>query len=98
MLGKSGAKVAERLYFKEKPTVDEVRELATKLPGGPADLISTRSRRYAALGLAERSLSEAEMIQLLAEEPGLWRRPVIIRGDQVIVGFDQKRIESLVAL
>lgn len=97
MLGKGGAQVNERQYFKQKPTVKEVKELAARLPGGAADLISTRSRRYAALGLGERPLSEEEMIHLLTEEPGLWRRPVIIRDDQVVIGFDQKRIESLLA-
>lgn len=97
MLGSSGAEVKERQYFKQKPTVDEVRALAAMLPGGAGELLSTRSRRYAELGLSERSLSAEEIVALLAAEPGLWRRPVVIRGDQVVIGFDQKRLDELLA-
>jgi arsenate reductase (glutaredoxin) len=95
LLANTDAQVEERLYFKQKPSVDEVRALAAKLPGGARDLLSTRSRRYKELGLAEKELSDTELIDLLAAEPGLWRRPVVIRGDQVVIGYDQKSLESL---
>lgn len=97
MLGATDAAVTERLYFKQKPTLEEVRGLAAKLQGGARDLLSARSRRYKELGLAEQELSDEQVIQLLTEEPGLWRRPVVIRGDQVVIGFDQKRLEELLA-
>ena len=95
MLGATDAAVTERLYFKEKPTVEEVQALAAKLPGGARELLSTRSRKYKELGLAEQQLSDEQVIELLVQEPGLWRRPVVIHGDQVVIGFDQKRLEEL---
>ena len=95
MLGSTGANVEERLYFKQKPTVEEVRALAEKLPGGARDLLSTRSRKYKELGLAEQNLTDEQVTLLLAQEPGLWRRPVVIRGDRVVIGYDQKRLEEL---
>lgn len=97
MLGSSGAQVRERRYFKEKPTPAEVRSLVAMLPGGAADLISTRSRRYAELGLSDRSLSEEDRIALLAAEPGIWRRPVIVSGDRVVVGFDKESLDRLLS-
>lgn len=98
MLGTTDITVTERQYFKQKPTVEEVQAIARLLPGGAKDILSTRSRRYKELGLAERGdLSEAELVALLAEEPGLWRRPIVIEGDQAVVGFDQKRLESLLS-
>ena len=87
--------VTERRYFKEKPTRDEVRELAALLPGGARDLLSTRSRKYKEMGLAERQLTDDELIDLLAAEPGLWRRPVVVRGSQVVVGYDAPSLEAL---
>lgn len=87
--------VNERRFFKEKPSPEEVRWLADRLPGGVRDLLSTRSRRYRELGLAERDLTDEELVDLLAAEPGLWRRPVVVRGDQVVVGYDAAGLEEL---
>lgn len=97
MLGTKAVDVNERQYFKQKPTPEEVRELASRLPGGAKELLSTRSRRYKELALAEKELSEGELITLLAEEPGLWRRPVVVRGDQVVIGYDARKLEELLS-
>lgn len=97
MLASKDVDVNERLYFKQKPTVEEVRALAARLPGGAKELLSTRSRRYKEMELAERELSEEELINLLAAEPGLWRRPVVIRGDQVVIGYDARRLDELLS-
>lgn len=97
LLGGTGVQVTERLYFKQKATPDEVRTLAALLPGGVRDILSTRSRKYKELGLAEKSLTDDELIDLLAQEPGLWRRPIVIREGQAVVGFDAKSLEALLS-
>lgn len=97
MLATKPVDVNERLYFKQKPTLEEVRDLVARLPGGAKDLLSTRSRRYKELELASKELSEEERIALLAQEPGLWRRPVVIRGDRVVIGYDAKNLEALLS-
>lgn len=97
MLGETDAAVTERQYFKQKPTVEEIRALAAMLPGGVREILSTRSRKYAELNLAEKSLTDDEIVDLLAAEPGLWRRPIVVRGNQVVVGFDAKNLEALLS-
>lgn len=97
MLGTKELEVTERQYFKQKPTVDEVRALAALLPGGARDILSTRSRRYKELELEGKEFSEAELIELLAQEPGLWRRPVVVAGNQVVIGFDAKALDALLS-
>ncbi|MDF2631075.1 MAG: hypothetical protein K0R39_4906 [Symbiobacteriaceae bacterium] len=97
MLGETDAQVTERQYFKQTPSADEIRALAALLPGGVRDILSTRSRRYKELELAEKSLTDAELVDLLAAEPGLWRRPIVVRGNQVVVGFDAKNLEALLS-
>ncbi len=97
LLGEKDVEVRERQYFKQKPTEEEVRALAALLPGGARDILSTRSRKYAELGLAEKSLTDDELISLLAQEPGLWRRPIIVRDGQAVVGFDQQRLDAFLS-
>jgi arsenate reductase len=56
------------------------------------DFVSTRSPVF-----KERPLpkSKKEAILLMLENPNLIRRPIMIKGSQVIFGFDKERYEKL---
>jgi Spx/MgsR family transcriptional regulator len=92
-----GIPYEERLFFQQKPTPAEVEQIVHRLPNGVHDLISTRSRRYKELGLAERDLTEVELIALLAAEPGLWRRPVIVTETGIQIGYNAEAIKALLS-
>lgn len=94
MLGSLDAEVEYRHYFKERPSAAEVRELAARA-GGVQNLVSTRSVRYRELGLADKHLTDEDWVQLLVQEPGLWRRPIAVKGDRVVIGFDAGALEEL---
>ena len=95
VLGAQDLEITERQYFKQKPTVDEVRAIAALLPNGARQMLSTRSRRFKELALEGKELSENELIKLLAQEPGLWRRPIVITGGKAVVGFDAQALGVL---
>lgn len=95
MLGSKEIAFDERQYFKQKPTVDEVKAIAALLPGGVRDMVSRRSRRFRELAPNLEALSDEELVALLAEEPGLWRRPIVVTDQGAVIGFDQKRLEEL---
>lgn len=97
MLGKLGIEYQTRLFMQEKATVAEVESIIRRLPDGVFDLISFRGNRYKELCLAERDLSEAEWIDLLTEEPWLWRRPVIVAPKGVQVGWNEEAIRALLS-
>lgn len=40
--------------------------------------------------MKENPPSCTEAIQLMAKEPNLIRRPIVIRGSQMILGFDEE--------
>ena len=40
--------------------------------------------------------SRAEAIKLMAAEPTLIRRPVVIRGKEIILGYDEEALKKLV--
>ena len=56
------------------------------------DFVSTRSPVF-----KERPLpkSKKEAIAMMIENPNLIRRPIMIKGSQVIFGFDKGRYEKL---
>ncbi|MFO7266288.1 MAG: arsenate reductase family protein [Limnochordales bacterium] len=94
-LDQLGVEVRERRYFTEPATEEEIRDLARRLPGGVRDLVAERSRRFKELNLAGRELSDEEWVRLLAREPGLWRRPIAVKGQRVVVGYDEEALRAL---
>lgn len=94
-LDRLGVEVRERRYFTEPATEEEIRDLARRLPGGVRDLVAERSRRFKELNLAGRELSDEEWVRLLAREPGLWRRPIAVKGQRVVVGYDEEALRAL---
>ncbi len=69
--------------------------LAAMHPAGAAGLVSTRGVRYRELGLGGRQPTAAELAELLAAEPGLFRRPLVTDGRRLVVGFDRAGLAAL---
>jgi arsenate reductase len=67
----------------------EVEELAKKL-GGADELFSRRAIKYREMKLAERELSKAEMLDLMAEEYTFLKRPILVYKGRAIAGFFEK--------
>lgn len=57
--------------------------------------LSTRNELYRARNMKEKPPSRAEAIKLMAQEPNLIRRPVVIRGAHVVLGYDETAYRKL---
>ncbi len=87
----------ERVHiYNDPPDRATLQRLASLLPGGVADLISTRGRAYRELGLADKSLSPQEWLDMIEQHPRLLRRPIITDGQKVLVGYKQAEYEESV--
>ncbi len=87
--------IQERDLFKQPLTLQELKQVLGDRPA--ADLFSTKSPRYKAMGLEGKSLSNDEMIRLMAEEPYLVRRPSFRIGDRLVVGMDTQQLDALLS-
>ena len=58
-------------------------------------MLSPRSRPYRELGLADRAVSDDELLALMSEFPALIRRPLVAAGDRLLVGFDRPGLERI---
>ena len=54
------------------------------------DFLNTHSEVYREKQLAENPPTRREAIRMMAKEPRLIRRPVIVAGGRVFLGFDEK--------
>ena len=83
-----GAELESRDLDKERLTDAELEELI----GGRdyKEFLNSRNELYRERNMKEHPPSRAEAIKLMAKEPNLIRRPIVIRGSQIILGFDEE--------
>jgi arsenate reductase-like glutaredoxin family protein len=57
--------------------------------------LNTRNELYRERKMKEHPPSRAAALKLMAEEPNLIRRPVVIAGKQIILGYDEDALKKL---
>jgi len=57
--------------------------------------LNTRNDLYRTRKMAKHPPTRAEALKLMAKEPNLIRRPLLIRGSQIIIGFDEPTYRKL---
>jgi len=88
-----GVELESRDLGKQRLTEAELEELI-----GDRDykeFLNTRNELYRARNMKEHPPSRAEAIKLMAKEPNLIRRPVVLRGSQMVLGFDEEAYRKL---
>jgi arsenate reductase-like glutaredoxin family protein len=92
---KNGAELDLRDLDKQRLTVAELDALI-----GSRDFklfLNTRNELYRERKMSEKPPSRAEALKLMAANPNLIRRPVVIRGGRLVLGYDQAALKNLVA-
>lgn len=56
--------------------------------------LNTRNELYRERGMKQNPPSRAEAIQLMAAHPNLIRRPILVNGKKIALGFDEKEFSD----
>ena len=59
------------------------------------DFLNTRNETYREENMKEDPPSRKEAIKWMSREPNLIRRPVVVAGGRVVLGFDEKGLAHL---
>ncbi len=57
--------------------------------------LNTRNELYRARKMGENPPSRDEALQMMAEEPNLIRRPVVLRGAEIVLGYDEEALKRI---
>ena len=98
ILREAGVDYEKREFFKQRFTHEELTGLLKRTGLSVNDLLSTRSTPYREQGLADQDLSDDEIIGLMLEEPRLLKRPILVSGSNVVIGYKADDIRDLVAM
>jgi Spx/MgsR family transcriptional regulator len=92
-LQRRGFRVYFRDLMKQRLSASELEKLIGKRD--PTEFLNTRSALFRQKRMAEHPPSRSQAIRLMAEDPNLIRRPVIVAGGRVVLGFDENGIARL---
>ncbi len=95
-LSQNGLDLNERDFFADPFTAEELRQLIGDAP--VSDYFSWRSPSFRKLGLKREELSDERMLELMAGEPRLVRRPLIMTPEgKLIVGTDKSAMADFLS-
>ena len=89
-----GAQLESRDLDKQRLTGAELEELIGNRDY--REFLNPRNELYRTRKMKDHPPSRAEAIKLMAKEPNLIRRPVLLRGSQTVLGFDEEAYKELV--
>ena len=57
--------------------------------------LNSRNELYRERNMKEKPPSRGEAIRLMSKNPNLIRRPILVSGGKIVLGFDEKRFEEI---
>jgi len=84
------------LYLETPPTVATLQDLLNKLGFSSArELMRKGEEIYKTLNLAEKSLSETQLLQAMAENPKLIERPIVLANGKARLGRPPEQVKEI---
>jgi len=97
LLEEQGADFEAVNYYELPLTEEQLRGLLVKLGMSARDILRSGEPLAHELGLAERQLSEAELIKIMVANPDLIQRPIVVRGDEAVLCRPAENVNKLLA-
>lgn len=82
-------------YLTTPPSVQELDGILKMLGLEPEDLMRKKEAVYKELGLSSKTLSRAEAIQTMVENPKLIERPIVVQGNQAVIGRPPENVNVM---
>lgn len=81
-------------YLKTPPSAEELKELLQMLGMKASDLVRKGESLYKE-NFAGKDYSETEWLNILAENPILIERPIVVKGNKAVIGRPTEKILEL---
>jgi arsenate reductase len=86
----------EAINYYETPISEaDLRVLLNKLGLTAREILRKDEPVAKQLGIGKKDFSDQELIALMAKHPDLIQRPIVVRGDQAVLGRPLENVEKL---
>ncbi|GAA5416634.1 regulatory protein Spx [Paraliobacillus ryukyuensis] len=82
----------ERNIFSDTLTLDEIKEIFRMTEDGTDEIISTRSKAFQKLNVDFDQMPMKDLFDVIQNNPGILRRPIIIDEKRLQVGYNEDEI------
>src|ERR1041384_816318 len=86
LLQERGAEFEAINYFETRLTEADLSGLLKKLGWRASQILRQNEPVAKELGIGKRDFSDAELIAFMAQHPDLIQRPIVVCGDQAVLG------------
>ena len=84
-------------YLETPLSAAQLRDLLAKLNISARQLLRSGEDEYKALGLADSSLSDEQLIAAMVAHPKLIERPILVAGERAVIGRPPEKVLELLA-
>ena len=82
-------------YLSETPSGNELEIISKKLAMKPMKFIRKKESEFTELGLNHYNGSDSELCEIMSKNPKLIERPIVVRGDNAIIGRPPENVMGL---
>ena len=86
LLEENGVSPEVRLYLENPPTAEQLKAVLAQLGLSARELLRKGEDEYKENNLADESLSDEQIVELMVKFPRLIERPIVITGEQARIG------------
>jgi arsenate reductase len=82
-------------YYVDPIPRDKLEELIRKMGITPRQLLRTKEPMYRTLGLADATVTDAQIVDAMVANPDLIQRPIVEQGRRAILARPAERLKEL---
>jgi len=82
-------------YYLDPILAPRLKELIRMMGIRPVDLFRSKEEKYTELGIADGNFSDDELIDILAKNPDLVQRPIVVRGSKAVLARPAEKVLEL---
>ena len=82
-------------YYVDPIPKTKLKELLRKMKMKPRDLLRTKEQVYKDLKLADRELTDDQIVDLMVKHPDLIQRPIVEKGSRAILARPAERLKEI---
>jgi arsenate reductase (glutaredoxin) len=95
LLKESGKPFTAINYYEQPFTKFQLKALLKKAKLSPKDVLRTKEDIYKNLGLAKKTLSDDELIDLMIQHPDLIQRPIVEKGEKALLARPAETVKNI---